>query len=125
MCNLFCNKQTAVVKKKLNIPVTDIAQDKKYDDDNVMSPFVLPTSYVRHIKIMSDEPDLTVDYCIEDEDMVRKNTRLTSFFLLALLSFNFTPYTQYINASSFVLDEYFISSYSLLLHQLSSELAAE
>jgi hypothetical protein len=59
------------VRKKLNIPVTDIGQDHKYDDDNVFTPFVLPASYVRHIKIMGDEADLTIDYCIEDEDLVR------------------------------------------------------
>lgn len=60
------------MKKKLNIPVTDIAQDKKYDDESAFSaPFVLPTSYVRHIKIMGDEADITLDYCIEDEDLVR------------------------------------------------------
>jgi hypothetical protein len=63
-------QQTAVVKKKLNIPVTDIGQDKKYDDDNSYTPFVLPPSYVRHTKIMGDEPDVTMDYCIEDEDIV-------------------------------------------------------
>lgn len=63
-------KATSVVKKKLNIPVTDIAQDYKYDDDNAFSSaFVLPASYVRHIKIMGDEADMTVDYCIEDEDI--------------------------------------------------------
>lgn len=63
-------QQTPVVKKKLNIPVTDIGQDQKYDTDNVFSTFVMPASYVRHIKIMGDEADLTMDYCIEDEDMV-------------------------------------------------------
>lgn len=63
--------QTAVVKKKLNIPVTDIAQDNRYDDDNAFSSaFVLPPNYVRHIKIMGDEADVTMDYCIEDEDLV-------------------------------------------------------
>lgn len=50
--------------------MTDIGQDKQYEDDNVFTAFVLPASYVRHIKIMGDEADLTVDYCIEDEDMV-------------------------------------------------------
>jgi hypothetical protein len=59
------------VKKKLNIPVTDIVQDVKYDDDNAFaSAFVLPASYVRHIKIMGDDADITMDYCIEDEDLV-------------------------------------------------------
>ena len=53
--------------------MTDIGQDKQYEDDNVFTAFVLPASYVRHIKIMGDEADLTVDYCIEDEDMVIHN----------------------------------------------------
>jgi hypothetical protein len=30
----------------------------------------LPPHFIRHTKKIGDEPDITVDYCIEDEDLV-------------------------------------------------------
>lgn len=40
------------------------------DDSYVTSNFNIPTSFVRHTKKIGDEPDITIDYCVEDEDLV-------------------------------------------------------
>jgi hypothetical protein len=56
-------------KKKLNIPVCDVQNDSEYEK-NVTSDFVLPQNYVRHTKKIGDEEDITIDYCLEDDDKV-------------------------------------------------------
>ena len=70
VCDVLFHYKTSVVKKKLNIPVTEVGKNDKHGDDNVLPDFILPTSYVRHIKSMGDEADMTMDYCIEDDDLV-------------------------------------------------------
>lgn len=56
-------------KKVLNIPVGDVVEDAEYNT-YVAANFTIPTSFVRHTKKIGDEPDITIDYCIEDEDLV-------------------------------------------------------
>jgi hypothetical protein len=66
-------------KKRLNIPVCDVAIDTDYD--KLIPPnFKLATEFVRHTKKIGDEADISIDYILEDEDLVwiNGNTRLTA-----------------------------------------------
>ena len=58
--------KATVVKKKVNIPICDTRVDADYD--NIVKPtFQLPQSYIRHIRRIGDEADVSVD-CIVDQD---------------------------------------------------------
>ena len=75
----FCNSDAAaateslkllsVVKKQFNIPTGDVKLDAEYDSI-VKSSFQLPASYVRHVRRIGDEADITIDYNMETEDKV-------------------------------------------------------
>mmetsp|Transcript_23137 Transcript_23137/g.33901 ORF Transcript_23137/g.33901 Transcript_23137/m.33901 type:complete len:655 (-) Transcript_23137:198-2162(-) len=62
-------KAPVVQKKKLNIPIGDVSYDADYDTQ-VPSDFSVPQNYVRYTKKIGDDEDITVDYCLESEDMV-------------------------------------------------------
>ena len=57
-----------VPKKKINIPICDVKIDEGYDK-NVEPSFKLPSSYIRYVKKLGDEPDITTDYFMDKEDM--------------------------------------------------------
>ena len=57
-----------VPKKKINIPICDVKIDEDYDK-NVKPSFKLPSSYIRYVKKLGDEPDITTDYFMDKEDM--------------------------------------------------------
>ena len=63
------------MKKKLNIPIGDVLIDPDYEK-NIPPTFVLPESFVRHTKRIGDEQDITIDYNMEDDDVVRSSTQL-------------------------------------------------
>ena len=54
----------------MNIPICDVATDQDYDR-NVKDNFILPPSYVRHSKKIGDEADISIDYNMDDQDLVR------------------------------------------------------
>jgi hypothetical protein len=56
-------------KKKLNIPICDVLVDPEYE--TIVAPtYQQPSNYLRHVKKIGDEPDVSTDYNIEDEDLV-------------------------------------------------------
>lgn len=58
-------RQTA--RRKINIPICDVLKDDEYD--KIIKPtFHLSTSYVRHVRHIGDEADITIDYNIERAD---------------------------------------------------------
>ena len=58
-----------VVKKKVNIPICDTHVDGDYD--SIVSPtFQLPQNYIRHVRRIGDEVDVTMDYNIDADDKV-------------------------------------------------------
>ena len=57
-------------KKTLNIPIGDVTIDQDYNKD-VSPTFQLPTIYVKHIKKIGDETDVSLDYVIDIEDEVQ------------------------------------------------------
>ena len=59
-----------MIKKPLNIPIGDVALDGDYNKD-VPASFRLPSNYVKHIKKIGDEVDVSFDYIIDDDDEVR------------------------------------------------------
>lgn len=59
-----------VSKKPINIPICDIREDEEYNNKTVTN-YHLPVSYVKYVKNISDENDLTVDYNVDTEDEVR------------------------------------------------------
>ena len=70
----------------LNIPVGDVVEDTEYDT-YVKSNFNIPTSFVRHTKKICDEPDITIDYCVEDEDLVSQDCHLIIIILYKFIYF--------------------------------------
>ena len=60
-----------------------MATDPDYEK-NVTATFELPNSYLRHSKKIADEPDIGVDYNMDDQDMV---SRSTNFMLSGYHSF--------------------------------------
>ena len=60
-----------------------MATDPDYEK-NVTATFELPNSYLRHSKKIADEPDIGVDYNMDDQDMV---SRSTNFMLSGYDSF--------------------------------------
>lgn len=65
--------------RKLNIPICDVLIDNEYEK-NVQPNFKLPTSFIRHTKKIGDEPDVTIDYNMEDDDLkwLEGNPRLSN-----------------------------------------------
>jgi hypothetical protein len=66
-------------KKKLNIPICDVLIDPDYEAI-IKADYVQPQNYVRHTKKIGNEPDMTVDYNIEEEDLrwIRSNPRFVN-----------------------------------------------
>ena len=64
-----------LTKKKVNIPICDVAVDNDYEK-NVTATFELPNGYIRHSKKIGDEPDISIDYNMDDLDLVRSYVRL-------------------------------------------------
>ena len=62
----------SVVKKKLNIPIGDVAVDPDYEK-NVPSKYVLQPILIRHTRKVNDEADLLADYVLENDDEVNSN----------------------------------------------------
>lgn len=60
-------KLLSVVKKSFNIPICDVKLDPDYDTF-VKSTFRLPASYLRHVRRIGDEADVSIDYNVEQED---------------------------------------------------------
>ena len=58
-----------VTKKNLNIPICDVSIDTDYEK-NIQPNFQLSSSFVRLTKKIGDEPDISIDYNMEDEDLV-------------------------------------------------------
>jgi len=58
-----------MIKKPLNIPIGDVTLDGDYNKD-VPASFRLPSNYVKHIKKIGDEVDVSFDYIIDDDDEV-------------------------------------------------------
>ena len=58
-----------VVKKPLNIPIGDVITDPDYEA-NIPANYNIPTSFVRHTRKIGDEPDMSIDYFMEDDDLV-------------------------------------------------------
>lgn len=58
-----------MVKKVLNIPICDVTVDHDYNKD-ISATFKLPASYVKHIKKIGDETDVTIEYVLDKEDEV-------------------------------------------------------
>jgi hypothetical protein len=56
-------------KKKLNIPICDVLIDPDYET-NVTATYFQPQTYVRYVRKIGDEADFSIDYSIEDEDLV-------------------------------------------------------
>ncbi len=63
-------RPSLVSKKPINIPICDIREDEEYSNKTVTN-YHLPVSYVKYVKNISDENDLTVDYNVDTEDEVR------------------------------------------------------
>lgn len=61
--------KVTVVKKKVNIPICDTRVDADYD--NIVKPtFQLPQSYIRHIRRIGDEADVSADCIVDLDDKV-------------------------------------------------------
>ena len=60
----------ATVKKKVNIPTCDVGVDLDYEK-NVSPTFALPSSYLRHSKKIGDDIDISIDYNMDEQDLVR------------------------------------------------------
>jgi hypothetical protein len=57
------------VKKKLNIPTCDVTEDPDYET-NVSATYDRPQAHVRYKRILANDPDMLVDYIIDEEDLV-------------------------------------------------------
>jgi hypothetical protein len=73
--------------KKLNIPICDVLIDPDYETI-IKADYVQLPNYVRHTKKIDDEPDMTVDYNIEEEDLrwIRSNPRFVNEEIAQYLS---------------------------------------
>mmetsp|Transcript_24261 Transcript_24261/g.40506 ORF Transcript_24261/g.40506 Transcript_24261/m.40506 type:complete len:152 (-) Transcript_24261:32-487(-) len=60
-------KMPGTVKKALNIPICDVSVDNDYSKD-VSPVFKLPKSYVKHLKKIGDEIDISLDYVVDKAD---------------------------------------------------------
>lgn len=56
-------------KKSLNIPVCSVEKDHQYDT-YVSQSFVPWTNYVKHVRRIGDEADVTSDFVMEEGDQV-------------------------------------------------------
>jgi len=59
--------QAAQQRKVINIPICETSLDADYEK-NVAPTFVLPSSYLRYVRRIGDETDVTIDYNMEQED---------------------------------------------------------
>jgi hypothetical protein len=59
----------APTKKAFNIPIGDVTLDPDYNKD-ISPTFRLPAVYVKYIKKIGDEADISLDYVIDSEDEV-------------------------------------------------------
>jgi hypothetical protein len=57
-------------KKPVNIPLCEVTLDQDYDE-NVSATYNLPVGYVKYVKNIGEEVDLTVDYHADVEDEVK------------------------------------------------------
>ena len=58
-----------MAKKKLNIPIGDVAYDEEYEQ-NVAATYCVPSILIRHARKVGDESDLLIDYVVENDDLV-------------------------------------------------------
>ena len=66
---IYVQAPIIAAKKTLNIPIGDVNTDQDYNKD-VTPTFTLPPFYVKHIKKIGDEADVSLDYIIDIEDEV-------------------------------------------------------
>jgi hypothetical protein len=59
-----------VTKKSLNIPIGDVTTDPDYNKD-VPPTYVVPSHYVKYLRKIGDEEDVSVDYVVDGDDEVR------------------------------------------------------
>lgn len=76
---VLCLLQAVAPKKKLNIPTCDVKTDDAYDA-NVKASFKQPQCYVRYVRKVGDESDMSADYFMDRDDMlwIAGNEKLTS-----------------------------------------------
>lgn len=67
--NLPTSVSSAASRKALNIPVCEIRTVEQYDE-YVQPDYVIPETYVKYVKYISEESDITVDYHADLEDEV-------------------------------------------------------
>jgi hypothetical protein len=60
-------------RKKINLPVTDCADDPNYEKD-VPANYQVPSSYVRYVRRVGNEADMSVDYNMDLSDQEWMNT---------------------------------------------------
>jgi enhancer of polycomb-like protein len=61
-------KYTMAPKRKLNIPVGDVSTDPDYE--KIVKPnYILSNSYLKYMKKIGDDEDVSIDYNMEDEDL--------------------------------------------------------
>ena len=54
-------------RKKINLPVTDCVDDPTYEDD-VPANLKVPSSYVRYVRRVGNEADISVEYNMDGAD---------------------------------------------------------
>lgn len=57
-------------KKSLNIPICDVRIDPEYEK-NVTPTYIQSIPYVKHVRKIGDEAEITTDYQCDKEDEVR------------------------------------------------------
>lgn len=81
-------------RKPINIPICDVRIDHDYNE-HVAANYTPPISYVKYIKSIVDDTDLTIDYHADADDLVSSHFLLSvlffiSFFLVEMDSFDVT-----------------------------------
>lgn len=56
-------------RKPINIPICDVRIDHDYNE-HVSATYTPPISYVKYIKSIGDDMDLTIDYHADADDLV-------------------------------------------------------
>lgn len=59
-----------MVKRSLNIPICEVTYDAEYERE-VRPTYELPASYVKHVKKVGGEADLSLEYIADRDDEVR------------------------------------------------------
>jgi hypothetical protein len=54
-------------RKKINLPVTDCVDDPTYEND-LLANYKVPSSYVRYVRRVGNEADMSVDYNVDVDD---------------------------------------------------------